>query len=167
VSFEELFDTVYPALFRYCVRMTGDADLSEDVAQEAFVRLLERDVQGELPGLRAWLFKVATHLIRDRARVRDNRARLIEANPVEGVPPELPDAATESEERRAAVRSALNVLDERDRTLLVMREEGFGYRELAEAIGVQAASIGTLLARARSRFMEALERQGALSEEDR
>ena len=37
---------------------------------------------------------------------------------------------------------------------------GLSYRELAEAIGVQPTSVGTLLARARHRFTEALGDEG-------
>ena len=40
VEFDALFEAVYPALFRYCNRMTGDPDQAEDLAQEAFFRLL-------------------------------------------------------------------------------------------------------------------------------
>ena len=70
MNFDELFDDVYPGLYRYCLRLTADPDWAEDTTQEAFVRLLDRSVRGDFAGLRAWLFKVATHLIRDRARVR-------------------------------------------------------------------------------------------------
>jgi RNA polymerase sigma factor (sigma-70 family) len=156
VTFEELFDDVYPALHRYCIRMTSDSDVAEDAAQEAFVRLLEKNVQGDPPGLRAWLFKVATHVLRDRARVRDNRSRLLEENPVSPEPHDTPDEVVEREERVARVRRALDSLTERDRTILLLREEGFSYREVAEAVGVKASSVGTLLARARERLGRAL-----------
>ncbi len=157
MSFDELFDDVYPGLHRYCLRLTGDADAAEDTAQEAFVRLLERGVRGEPAGLRAWLFKVATHVVRDRARVESNRARLLAANAVpEGVERE-PVEEMDRSRRVAAVRGALDSLSERDRTLLLMREEGFAYLELAEAIGVEPTSVGTLLARARRKFAEAVE----------
>lgn len=136
--------------------MTSDADAAEDVAQEAFVRLLDRQVTGEPAGLRAWLFKVATHLIRDDARVRTNRDRLLKENPVTPDPPPVPDERVERDERVARVRRALDSLDERDRTLLLLREEGFSYRELADAVDVKATSIGTLLARARERLARAL-----------
>ena len=68
LDFEAVFDGVYPALFRYCHRLLGDADAADDVAQEAFVRYLDREIAGDPRGTRVWLFKVATHLIRDRAR---------------------------------------------------------------------------------------------------
>jgi RNA polymerase sigma factor (sigma-70 family) len=68
--------------------------------------------------------------------------------------------------RIADVRRALDSLDERDRTLLLMREEGFQYRELAEAVGVEPTSVGTLLARARRRFAEAVEPNASETEAD-
>jgi RNA polymerase sigma-70 factor (ECF subfamily) len=163
VNFERIFDEVYPQLFRYSLRVSGDADLAEDTAQEAFVRLLDQDgsggVSGGIPGARAWLFTVALRLLRDRARVEGNRARLLEAHPVR---PDLPDAARAPDEEavRSAeirrVRQALEVLGERDRTLLLLREEGFSYAELAAEVGVQPGSVGTLLARARRRLMDEL-----------
>jgi RNA polymerase sigma factor (sigma-70 family) len=172
VDFDRLFDDVYPGLVRYCHRMTADPDLAEDAAQEAFVRFLDRRPRGEAAGLRAWLFKVATHLLRDRARVETNRARLREHNRDEagagaaggtgGAGNSGEDAleTLERKERIAAVREVLASLEERDRTLLLLREEGFSYRELADSTGVQASSVGTLLARARRRFEIELRERG-------
>ncbi len=159
MELETLFDRVYPSLFRYCHRLTGDPDAADDAAQEAFVRLFERDVEGEPAQLRVWLFKVATHLIRDRVRVAKNRQRLLEINPVRpaGEPP--PDRRAERAETVAAVRQALDELAERDRMLLLMREEGFSYREMAEAAEVAPGSVGTLLARAQQRLAEAYGRE--------
>jgi RNA polymerase sigma factor (sigma-70 family) len=126
------------------------------VAQEAFVRLLTRDVEGSQAGIRAWLFQVATHLVRDRYRVSENRRRLLGTFP--GAQAADPDAHVrlEQEERVRAVRAALETLPERDRVMLLMREEGFNYREIGEAVSVQATSVGTLLARAQQRFADAL-----------
>ncbi len=152
MDFETLFDGVYPALFRYCRRLTGDADAAEDVAQEAFVRFLDRGVEGEPKAVRVWLFKVATHLIRDRVRTTDNRRRLLTQHPVRPKGEDLPDAYVERNERVQAVQAALAELDPRDRQMLLMREEGFAYKEVAEAVGVAHTSVGTLLARAQRRF---------------
>ncbi len=154
MDLELLFNEAYPGLFRYCHRLTGDRDVAEDVAQEAFVRLWYRRVSGEPQALRSWLFKVATHLIRDQARATANRQRLLEANPVRPAAAEMPDAAAERAEAAERVREVLDGLDVRDRILLLMREEGFSYREMAEAVDVAPASVGTLLARALSRFSQ-------------
>lgn len=156
----KLFAEVYPALLRYIHRLTGDADLSEDVAQEAFVRLVERDVQGSDPELRVWLFRVATNLIRDHERRKTTRWRLAMVNlvPVE----EGRDTYDYAErvERIAIVRGALANLDARGRELLLMREEGFSHREMARATGIATGSVGTLLARARKKFAAELRERG-------
>ena len=159
MDFDALYDEVFPPLHRYCQRLTGDPDAAEDVAQEAFVRLLDRKVVGERRALRVWLFTVATHLIRDRWRVSQNRRRLLEINPV--LPSAGPDPEQEAERRLevAGVRRALDGLEARDRELLLMREEGFSYREIGEAVGVSPTSVGTLIARAQKRFTDAWTRQ--------
>jgi RNA polymerase sigma-70 factor (ECF subfamily) len=159
VDFDAFFDEVFPSLFRYCVRLTGDADTAEDVAQEAFVRFVRDEPKGPHKALRVWVFKVATHLVRDRYRVSENRRRLLERNPVSPSPMPDPEVELHRGEAVAEVRKALDELSERDRQLLLMRGEGFSYREMAEEVGVSATSIGTLLTRAEKRFVEAYERQ--------
>ncbi len=157
MDFETTFDELHPGLFRYCHRLTGDPDLADDVAQEAFVRLYEHRVEGDEHGIRAWLFRTATHLVRDRFRVAENRRRLLEANPVRPEGTEPPDRPVERAEDVTRVRAALEGLSERDREMLLARYEGFSYREIAEAFDVAPGSVGTLLARAERRFVSAYE----------
>lgn len=159
LDFDALFDAWYVPLRRYCHRLTGDPDAGDDAAQEAFLRCLERQPTGSPAGLRAWLFTVATHLIRDRVRVGTNRRRLLERNPVVPWGPLQPDAELDRSERVATVRRALAGLKPRDRELLLLREEGLSYRELADVLGVAPASVGTLLVRARSRFARAIQEE--------
>ena len=64
-----------------------------------------------------------------------------------------------------AARRALDELTERDREALLMREEGLDYTEIAEALELSVGSVGTTLARARRRLVEAYESlQGKRSE---
>ena len=156
VDFDATFDQHYPALVRYCQGLIGDHDQAEDVAQESMVRLFDHQVVGPSAGIRAWLFKTATHLVRDRYRVGKNRLRLLDENPVLPSEPESPERALERREAQARAREALDVLAPRDREILLMRYSGFSYKEIAEAVEVAATSIGTLLARAERRFAEAL-----------
>lgn len=156
VDFDATFDELYPPLVRYCHRLTGDGDTAEDVAQEALVRLYTHEVEGPVPALRVWLFKTATHLVRDRYRVEENRRRLLQENPVTPGAVDGPERSLERSEDRHRVRAALEALPERDREMLLMRYEGFAYREIAEAVEVAASSVGTLLARAERRLANAL-----------
>src|SRR5690606_1489593 len=61
VDFDRLFRRLYPSLFRYLYRLTGDPDTADDIAQESFSRLLRH----ALPEAEAkpWLFTVATNLV--------------------------------------------------------------------------------------------------------
>lgn len=160
MDFDSDFDELFPPLVRYCNRLTGDRDVSEDVAQEALVRLFDRGVRGPLPVLRAWLFKTATRLVRDRYRVEENRRRLLAENPPSPTEVDSPERRAERRQTVAQVRRALNVLRPRDREMLLMRYEGFTYKEIAEVAGVEASSVGTLLARAEERFARALTGEG-------
>jgi RNA polymerase sigma-70 factor (ECF subfamily) len=151
MNYDRLFDRLYPALFRYLRRLTGDADAAEDAAQEAFVRLTEQSLPED--EVRPWLFTVATNLVRDRAR-KAERHRRLQPHVPDAQTPDLPDVSVARSERIAMVRRALEELSERDRTMLLMREEGFKYGEIATAVGVASGSVGTLLARAARRFAE-------------
>lgn len=158
MDFEAQFQELYPSLYRYLHRLTGDPDVAEDIAQEAFVRLLRQSLPDD--EVRPWLFTVAMNLVRDGARRNDRRQRLLQTAPSLSSPIAEPDQEVERNERIAGVRRALDTLAPRDQQLLLMREEGFKYEEIAGVVGVAPASVGTLIARALRRFVVALESQG-------
>src|ERR671920_2133991 len=68
---ERLFHLYHAPLVRYLTRRLGDRDWAEEVAQETFLRALRQE---RLTNERAWLFAVATNLVRDEAR-KDARRR--------------------------------------------------------------------------------------------
>ena len=147
------------ALFRYLVRMTGDSDHAADVLQETFLRLVERP-PSTTENLRGWLFRVATNRLRDHARLRKRQAALVgQGVGAESLadPPQQPDRVVASHEGSTAVRRVLDSLSTRDRTILLMREEGFRHREIAEVVGTTTGSVGTLIARALDRVKKELE----------
>jgi len=159
---DRLFRAYHDPLVRYLTRRLGDRDWAEEVAQETFVRALR---QTTLTNERAWLFAVATNLVRDEAR-RDIRRRrrltllAAEAREMEQVEPESP---LERAQEAALARRVVDQLAERDRLALLMREEGLNYEEIAEALGLSLGSIGTTLARARKRLVSAYEALQATS----
>lgn len=53
MDLEALYDEVFPSLFRYCRRPTGNPGVAGDLAQEAFVCILESRVVGERTAVRA------------------------------------------------------------------------------------------------------------------
>lgn len=154
-----LFRRHHDDLRRYLIRLTGDPELAADASQEAFVRLTDRPPERD-DNLRSWLFRVGTNLVRDAARRRSRRDRILTENPGR-VPaptsPAGPAATAEARMLRRRVRDALDQLSMRDRTVLLMREEGFKHREIAEAVGTTTKSVGTLIARALDRLARELD----------
>ena len=155
---ERLFRTYHTPLVRYLTRRLGDRDWAEEVAQETFLRAL-RHPGGALTNERSWLFAVATNLVRDDAR-KDARRRhhlALLADEVRDDAAPAADSALERAQEQAVARRALDVLDDRDRNALLMREEGLDYHEIAEALELSVGSVGTTLSRARKRLVEAYE----------
>jgi len=148
-----LFHESFEGLFRYLNRLSGDPELAADLAQEAFVRLYRRGEMPESP--RAWLVTVALNLFRNERSNRGRRRRLLTVARGESAhsdPAPSPARNVEAEDARHRVRKALDHLPERERRLLLLRAEGLSYRDLAAALDLNEASVGTLLARARRAF---------------
>ena len=153
----QLFKAYHTPLVRFLTRRLGDRDSAEEIAQETFVRALRQET---ITSERSWLFAVASNLVRDEAR-RDARERkrldLIQSQAEAESATEPEPTSVERAEERAFARQAIEMLAERDRDALLMREEGLGYEEIAEALGLSVGSVGTTLSRARRRLMEAYE----------
>lgn len=142
-------------------RRTGDPDRAEDLAQEVFLRAMEAPPRNPRP----WLFAVALNLVRDDGRREERQARRLQLlrSEQEGRVEPPPDAAVERSERAALVHEALEQLTETDRGALLLKAEGLSYEEIASALGLSRGAVGTTLARARRRLVEAvraLERGG-------
>ena len=156
---ERLFRSYNVPLVRYLTRRLGDRDWAEEVAQETFLRALRQD---RIDNERAWLFAVATNLVRDEARKDARRRRhlalLAERERAEG-PAEQEPTTLERAQEAAMARRAVDALAERDRLALLMREEGLSYEEIAVALELSPGSVGTTLSRARRRLVEVYEEQ--------
>lgn len=153
-----LFQDNYDGLCRYLLRFTGDSDAAADAAQEAFVRLLERAPAAESP--RAWLFTVATNVALETGRTRTRRWKLLLAGAARAPhadPLPAADARMEADAKRRRVQVALLALSAKERQAVLMREEGFAQREIAEAVGTTTGSVGTLITRALRKLAVQLE----------
>jgi RNA polymerase sigma-70 factor (ECF subfamily) len=153
----DVYRTTYQALVRFLYRKVWDPDRAEDLAQEAFARALVHRPTNP----RGWLFVVAANMARDDAR-RAARERhhltLLKSEP----PPTAPssDDGLHDEDEQARVRAALEQLTPRDREVLLLWDAGLSYDEIAAQTGLARAAIGTTLARARRRLVEAHESGG-------
>jgi RNA polymerase sigma-70 factor (ECF subfamily) len=149
VDVDALFAEHNTALVRYLTRLTGDSEQAQDAAQESYLRLHTRPPV-HTANLRAWLFTVATNVVRDQWKKQAPVRELADAPPLALAtdPQHDPHEQLERAERRQIVRRMLAKLTDRERTVLLMREEGFLHREIAEAVGTTTKSVGTMIARA-------------------
>ena len=150
----EIYRTTFAALVRFLYRKVWDADRAQDLAQEAFARALVHKPENA----RGWLFVVAANMARDDARraARERRhLTLLKSEPsaVRAEPEEEIDAA----DRQGRVRAALERLSPRDREVLLLWDAGMSYDEIAAQTGLARGAVGTTLARARRRLVEAYE----------
>lgn len=159
---EDAFRAHHEALFRYLARECGDPHLAKDAVQETFLRLQVRPPE-EPAALRSWLFTTGLNVIRDVRRTAATRARILQSAAARVPAPrsaETPEERLERLEEGERLRRALDALRPRERTALLMREEGFKHREIAAALGTTTGSIGTLLARALDKMATAMDSRG-------
>jgi RNA polymerase sigma-70 factor (ECF subfamily) len=160
IDWAELYRETCADLVRYLHRKVWDAERARDLAQEVFARALQHAARGHEPEhARAWLFSIAANLAKDEAKMVLRRKRhltLLQGASSEAVQPEASERV-ERAEREAAARAALEQLGDRDREVLLLWDAGLSYPEIAAQTGLAAGAIGTTLARARRRLVEAHE----------
>lgn len=153
--FDAVFREHYPRVVAVLARLTGDRAQAEEIAADVFCKISQRgpSAMGDDPA--PWLYRVATNAGLDALRSNMRRRRREDAAGAETLRAAPSETALDDvlrRERCARVREILGDLKPRDAQLLLLRAEGLAYRDLAEAIGVQAGSVGTLLARAEAEF---------------
>ena len=148
----EVYRNTYPALVRFLYRKVWDAERAEDLAQEAFARAVVHKPENT----RGWLFVVAANMARDEARraAREKRHLTLLKSEPDAVHSE-PEEAIDADRQRSAVRAALEQLTPHDRKALLLWDAGMSYDEIAAQTGLARGAIGTTLARARRRLVEA------------
>jgi RNA polymerase sigma-70 factor, ECF subfamily len=170
--FDDLFRLLYPSLVPLAERLLSDRTESEDIVQEAFLRLARagQNADAGRPLLAqpdevvgAWLRRVVMNLginrLRDRRRAE---ARLLRATrldsalaPERGPADDSPAHALLRAEARDEVQAALAALPERQRTCLLLRHAGHSYTEIAQALGIAIGSVGVYLQRGERAFRAA------------
>ncbi len=155
IDWAAVYRETYEDLVRFLHRKVWDADRAHDLAQETFSRALR-----ETPvNPRAWLFRVARNLATDEARsaMRQKRHLVLVKTDTEVRQEAAPDPEEDFDrrERLATVRRALEQLTDRDRDVLLLWDAGLNYEEIAADVGLSPRAIGTTLARARRRLVEA------------
>lgn len=138
-SFEDFFEAQRDRLFRTLCLITGSREESEDLAQEAFVKVLERweTVRG-VDDLAGYLHRTAMNAFRSRYR----RATVAARRAMRLAPP--PDLYQEVDDRMMT-RQALQSLSPRQRAALVLTDLlGYSAEEAGSLLGVRGSTVRAL-----------------------
>jgi RNA polymerase sigma-70 factor, ECF subfamily len=156
-AFEELVMTYADRLYAVLLRMLGNSDDAEDVAQEGILRAW-RGIRGfrGTSSFFTWLYRIAMN---EATRSRQRAARRPPAVPLDtpalAVPAparDEPDRQAERRELAAAVAAALAALPPEQRAAIILRDiEGLSTREAAGIAGVGQAAFKSRLHQARLR----------------
>lgn len=150
------------------LRMLGNPDDADDLAQEVFI-----SVYNALPGFRGesrlstWILRIARNHCLNRIKAYKRRSRGVErlgsdvrslgAMPGVAASQQLPDSIVISNETRIQIERAIGELPPKQRWLVVLRDiEGLSYEEIAEATGLRIGTVKSRLHRARERLASQL-----------
>ena len=149
-DFEATFRAQYERIARVIARVVKDPARAEELAVEVFVKLW-RNPKAQSDKAEGWLYRTAVRKGLDELRRRTRRTRyenLLGFGRATRTPEEL-RAVTEEQER---VRLVLAIIESRQAELLILRSHGLSYDEVASALDLNPASVGTLLSRAQQAF---------------
>lgn len=166
-AFCTLVGNIEPFVFNLALRMmNGNRQDAEDMAQEAFLRVYKA-----LPGykgdasFKTWALRICKNVCLDEIRRRGSRI-----NADEEIPENVPDntgVGVQEEilaaERRKGLEKAINSLDERAKTLIVMRDiNGLSYREIGQLMDLTEGTVKSSLNRARKKLRDIIVEQNLI-----
>lgn len=172
MAFQQLVQTYQLRLLRVLKHMVGSTASAEDLVQDVFLRVWRaRHNYKATAKFSTWIFhiahNVASNAIRDRQRKKEiqvsgggdyhDGVMSLEQMAVAstGV---IPIRKLDKSERADMVRAAVEALNERQRTaLLLCKFEGLSYQEIADTMDLSVQAVKSLLSRARVNLKALLE----------
>ncbi len=175
-----LYDRHAEAIFALALRMSDDRGVAEEVVQETFLVLWNRAERfvPETAALGTWLRAIARNRTIDRLRAAGRRPRLVPIGPddpdgangeafdraaaggsmVAGAAAALnPEDSLERVEAREMIRSALAVMPEDERLVILLAYQSeLTQTEIADRLGWPLGTVKTRTRRALRRLREAL-----------
>jgi RNA polymerase sigma-70 factor (ECF subfamily) len=162
-AFRALVERYQGEVYNLALRFLGDASATEEVTQDAFIRLFR-----SLPGFRfeatlsTWLHRVTLNLCRDRWRKSDRATKEVSLDEI-GRSREFastgpaPDHEVMTSETQAVVQTCLLQLPEEHREVVLLRYiNDLSYKEIAESLGLSAGTVASRLHRGMSLLSDLL-----------
>ncbi len=160
-AFEELLDSCKNQVFSLIIRMTGNPQDAEDLAQETFIKAFRKlDTYDPSYPFLTWLFRIAHNTCVDFLRARKPQALSIDDE----------DAPLEIEDKSDSVEEAVGLKLQQEQAekllaslpplyreaLLLQYRENLSGREMAQALGIPEGTVKIRLFRAKALMREKL-----------
>ncbi|MGH2714875.1 MAG: RNA polymerase sigma factor [Thermoleophilaceae bacterium] len=153
-AFEMLYGAYKARIYTFLLRMLGEPETADDVAQDVFTKAFRA-----LPTLTAehrvlpWLYRVANNAAVDHIR-RGRRFTWLRIGNLHGTPeePQTADEHGRVPEREHVQATLRKLPPENASALLLHALEGYSYREIAEIQGCTMTAVRSRIARARASF---------------
>ncbi len=147
-TFGELLERHEREIFAYALRLTGDRDDADDVYQETFLAAFRGWPPPRRGQERAWLYRIATNKVVDRAR---KAKRLVRMDDLRLAAPDRDGVSL------ADLASAVKVLPAGQRAAFVLRKlQGLAYGDVARALDCSEEAARSRVAEAMKRVREAM-----------
>jgi RNA polymerase sigma factor (sigma-70 family) len=153
-----LFERHHRPLYSFFVHMNGDPDLSEDLVQDVFFRLLRyRHTYDETRPFAAWMYQVARNASYDHAQKRRGELQLaIEGGDDEDRAAREPVSMEPDAEQRLRKRQEVHLLkkalerlpDDKREVLVLSRFQNLKYEEIASILGCEVGAVKVRVYRA-------------------
>ena len=150
-------------VFRLALSVVGDAAEANEITQQTFISALRSlSTYQEKKTFKAWLYTIALNQSRSHLRKRKARERLNDVLSaifhVETQKQVSPEDAVIRNEKEAALWASLQQLDERFRTVVVLRYfHDLPIAEIAEILSINEGTIHSRLHTARERLRDAMQ----------
>lgn len=148
----QLFQSHSSGLLRYIKYKLGRADIAEDIAQNAFVRIQQMQNPERLENIQAYLYKTATNLVIDHSRHEQHRHNYQQQElhrSEDNSAPECPERHLNAQRQIDAILVALTHLPNNcQRAFLLHRIHGKSYSAIAKELSVSVSSVEKYICRA-------------------
>jgi RNA polymerase sigma-70 factor (ECF subfamily) len=143
----EIYDCYSPGIYRYAVRLLGDAALAEDCVAEAFARFLKslQKQHGPRDHLQAYLYRIAHNWIVDFYRNREETCELNETLRSEEVPEEEAARRIRQKQVRRAIR---NLTPDQQKVIALKYLENWSNEEIARVLHKPVGAVKSIQHRA-------------------
>ena len=154
-EFNRLYDSAFPILFRVAFRVTNSKEAAEDLCQESFFRLYEKNMVFPNPEeAKYWLIRVVKNASLNYAKRKDRERKAYQrAFREEHRQEETGEGLLVKKETSEEVQNALDKLPENLRMVLILKEYAeMNYKEIGRVLGISEGNVKVRVFRARERL---------------